>query len=221
MTELGTDERRWLDALRGADEPTAADHARVRALVVGSVATGSAVAASATAGKTFGAFGLVWKIGLAALSLGALAAGAVVLQSRSVAPTALVEPVRTKVAPVPTPLVEPDHAVPEATAPEPAASTPAAHPAKIAAADIEAELALLSQAQRALAAHRPDAALEALAKHGRLFPHGALQVERSGLRAVASCEAGSKSGTQLANRFLAANPGSPLAARVRAACLSR
>jgi len=87
--------------------------------------------------------------------------------------------------------------------------------------DVEAEVPLLTQAQRALERGDPNAALVALARHGRDYPHGALAVERDGLKAIASCEGKRGDGRALAERFVASHPTSPLVARVRAACLSR
>jgi hypothetical protein len=86
--------------------------------------------------------------------------------------------------------------------------------------DVDAELVLLTQAQEALKRGDPSGALQVLARHGREHPHGALAVERDGLRAIASCEAKRGEGRALAERFVARNPSSPLVTRVRAACLS-
>jgi hypothetical protein len=86
--------------------------------------------------------------------------------------------------------------------------------------DIDGELALLTEAQQALKRGDAEAALVALARHGRDYPRGALAVERDGLRAVASCEAKHADGRALAERFVAKSPRSPLVARVRATCLS-
>jgi hypothetical protein len=81
--------------------------------------------------------------------------------------------------------------------------------------DLEAELALIGAAQRALGRNAPAEAVRSLDEHARQFPRGALSSEREGLRAIASCRAGQKA---LASRFLARQPGSPLAARIRSAC---
>ncbi len=93
------------------------------------------------------------------------------------------------------------------------------HPRAVAH-DVEAELALLTQAQRALERGDASGALTVLGRHGREHPRGALAVEREGLRAIASCEAKRSDGPALAQRFVAQNPTSPLVARVKGACLS-
>lgn len=86
--------------------------------------------------------------------------------------------------------------------------------------NVDAELVLLARAQHALKRGDASGALEALARHSREHPRGALAVEREGLRAVASCESKRTDGRALAERFIAANPQSPLVARVRGSCLS-
>lgn len=226
MSELGSEEQAWLEVLRKSDEPTDADRARVRAMVLAGVAgAGAGVAASTTVGKV-GVLGVVWKIGLATLSLGVLVGGGVWLQSRSTPATVVPTAVETQPAAeaaAPLEVAAPAERVPDAPSLAPQASSGVAPPprAKQPADDIEAELALLSRAQRALASHDSSAALQLLGQHRARFPHGSLQVEREGLFAVAACEAQRADGTKLATRFLQTHPGSPLSARVRAACLSR
>jgi len=105
-------------------------------------------------------------------------------------------------------------------APKATARVAAPRPSQPRPADVEAELALLTQAQRALERGDANGALTALGRHGREHPHGALSVEREGLRAIASCEARRAEGRALAHRFVAQNPTSPLVARVNRACLS-
>jgi hypothetical protein len=252
MDELGPDEQRWLDVLRGADEPKAADHARNRAAVLAIVtgvgagsAVGGATGLASAAVRGTGLFAAPWKIGVLAISL-ALAGGggfwalrgagnvtdnpaptvamsenAMVTSAQNGigAPTepskpgesepiavASADPPRTEVAPVPT------------LAPPPRArSSPSAQPDTD---DVEAEMRLLTQAQRALEHGSPGGALQALARHRREFPHASLAVEREGLRAVASCSAKLADGRALAERFVAQYPSSPLVARVRTACFS-
>lgn len=87
--------------------------------------------------------------------------------------------------------------------------------------DIDAQLVLITQAQRALERGEPSAALSALARHEREYPRGSLAPERDGLRAIASCDAKRSNGRTLAERFVAANPSSPLVARIRKSCLSQ
>lgn len=236
MSELGTEDKTWLDVLRTSDEPTSADRDRIRALVLTSVATtGGAVIASSTVGKAASLFGIGWKVVLAAVSVGALVGSGIWVVSGTSLPTVGASAARTKLET--TAAESPSAAAAEATtAPPPdddmdvpggygVQAEPTARPsralAKIPYDDIEAELGLLSRAQRALSAHDSMLALQLLGEHRAKFPRGSLHVEREGLYAVAACEAKRPEGTKLASRFLQNFPASPLGARVRAACLSR
>lgn len=89
---------------------------------------------------------------------------------------------------------------------------------------LSAELLLIDRASRALSASQPGRALELLARHATLYGRGALQAERDGLTAIARCALGERErARELAERFLARNPSSPLSARVRkaASCAAR
>lgn len=266
MDELGPDEQKWLDVLRAADEPRAADRARVRSAVLEGIAgagvasaTAAGVAGIAKAGtvaavtKTASATGLVagtWKIGLAVVSL--VVAGGVTAAvvgrtprtsetARSIASASAAAANATAiVTPPPTSTPEPAFSAPSVTAetaaneateptkPTASAAAPAtatnAAPRTTAQAkpgdDVDAEVLLITQAQRTLERGDPNAALGVLARHGREHPRGAFAVEREGLRAIASCEAKRADGRALAERFVAAHPRSPLVSRVRATCLS-
>lgn len=86
--------------------------------------------------------------------------------------------------------------------------------------NLDAELPLLAEAQRALASGRPSEALVALERHRATFPAGALVVERTGLIAIALCQSGKRGeGVRRATAFLERHGSTPLAARVRKACL--
>lgn len=313
MSELGPNEERWLDALRGADEPTAADKSRVRAAVLASIgvgvgvgvagvgaaaaaastsagaagagaagagtvatvgATAAKATAAATAAKSGGLFGsIAWKIGLAVVSLVAVsgATTAVVRHQRQAATSitqnnALAatrggnEPTNARNAPAapvapgpaasdtasgapdPSGAVNDDPATPAVpAAPEaPAASgSPAVAPPVVAvapkartdhhapstargaasASELEAEVALLNQAQQARAHGDLDGALRALGKHAKEHPRGVLAVERDSLRALVACEAKRPEARALATKFVSQNPSSPLVSRVKKACL--
>jgi hypothetical protein len=207
----------------------------------------SAAAKAATVAQTQGvlkAAGFLaapWKIGVAVVSLVVAGGGATLLANRSPA-ASIGSPgsagsviAASEIASVAAPVIS----APSTTVGSPpvvetgavramppsaarAATRPAPHTtaASHAADDVDAELALLTQAQQALKRGDANGALQALGHHAREHPHGTLTVEREGLRAVASCEAKRADGRALAERFVAANPQSPLVARVRAACLS-
>lgn len=253
MSELGPDERRYLEALRAEEGPTDADRARVRAALLARLAaTGAGVSAAATAakvgsGKALGGTVVTafapWKIGVGLASL-ALAVGVstALLATRHSTTTASAPPTTSSastaigVANVPTtaPLdtreedtldrkTEPPPNVEASAQPVPVTNAsksakPHASAAPPRVDDLDGELTLLTEAQRLLKQGRPDAALQTLARHASAFPRGTLAVEREGLRAVATCEAKRPEGRTLGTRFLANNPSSTLAARVRAAC---
>lgn len=85
--------------------------------------------------------------------------------------------------------------------------------------DLAGELALLAQAQRALARGAGDEALDALDRHARRYPRGRLVEEREAARVLALCAAGrGDEARAAATRFVARHPGSPQAARVSRAC---
>ncbi|MEI9937324.1 MAG: hypothetical protein WDO69_08860 [Pseudomonadota bacterium] len=85
--------------------------------------------------------------------------------------------------------------------------------------DLMAEARALTDAQRALNGGQPALALELLAAQDRRFSGGALGNERIAARVFALCALGRKEAAHAdAAQFLAIADGSPLAARVRAAC---
>ncbi|MCU0673627.1 MAG: hypothetical protein MUE69_12615 [Myxococcota bacterium] len=78
------------------------------------------------------------------------------------------------------------------------------------------ELVLLRRARAALAANDLAEATRALDEHTATFADGALRAEREGTRALVRCA--ERPDPEVARAFASAHPGSPLAARVRAAC---
>ncbi|HTN91693.1 MAG TPA: hypothetical protein VL242_48830, partial [Sorangium sp.] len=84
---------------------------------------------------------------------------------------------------------------------------------------LDAEIALLRDAQQALQAGQFAQALSKLDEHASRFPRGVLSTEREASRAIALCRSGRAApGRAIAAKLLAQSPGSPLATRVRAAC---
>jgi hypothetical protein len=103
--------------------------------------------------------------------------------------------------------------------PEASSSAPRAPGSVERGPDIEAELRLLREAQTALGSGRAERALEILDLHQSTFATGALREERMAARVFALCDLGRVEQARVeAARFLLEAPGSPLAARVRAAC---
>jgi hypothetical protein len=91
---------------------------------------------------------------------------------------------------------------------------------RVAAAEpstLAQETTLLRDADRALRAGDTTAALSLLDEHAARFPRGALAPERSAERLIVFCQVGAADSRAVA-RFLAAYPGSPVAARVKRAC---
>src|SRR5690606_15731092 len=88
-----------------------------------------------------------------------------------------------------------------------------------AAAALAQEVAQVRLVHDALAAGQPRQALALLEDHRRRFPAGALHEEAAALRAVALCGTDREgAGADAAAAFLAAQPGSLSAERVRQAC---
>ncbi len=115
------------------------------------------------------------------------------------------------------PVLLPVQHVPSRTVQEP----PVAPPAPPTRDTLEDETRLLREAAVFLRAHDGASALGRLDEHARRFPHGLLAEERAGERVFSLCEMGRVGEAQrAAAEFLAQNPRSPLAHRVRAACVS-
>jgi RNA polymerase sigma-70 factor (ECF subfamily) len=104
-------------------------------------------------------------------------------------------------------------------------STLAARPISAKAAmsepgpDVAGEIALLNEAQRALASGQADRALQLLDRHARDFPRGSLAEERAAARIIALCALGRVTAARAETAaFVRKSPESPLVDRVRAAC---
>src|SRR5262249_48192912 len=80
------------------------------------------------------------------------------------------------------------------------------------------EKVLVEKAWSALAAGDPDAALARVAEHEREIPDGVLAPERRAIAVIAHCKRGDANAAARARAWLAAQPESPLFARVKAAC---
>jgi hypothetical protein len=95
----------------------------------------------------------------------------------------------------------------------------ASAPSAAGPASLRDEITLLQEAQGALAAGDRARALELFEAHRRRFGDGGLRAERLAGRAIALCGAGpSAEAKRAAAELFAANAGSILEARVRAAC---
>ncbi len=91
--------------------------------------------------------------------------------------------------------------------------------AETAVRSIERETVLLAEAQRALGRNDATAALGVLDVYAREFPGGALSEEASAAGTVSWCSLGRQvEGLRALGNFRTSYPGSPLQARVMAAC---
>lgn len=214
---------------------------RLRARILASAAAASVatVAAQATGASKTGALVVAAGKGSGGLLLsvlacvgGGVAIGLVVigpaLSSHGPAPalqtppiTAATEPSAS--APAPAATLPPDWATQPAGSASPTASSSSrALPSASAEArlpSIDRETSLLAEAQRALGRNDATTALRFLDVYDREFPGGALSEEASAARTVSWCSLGRKNeGLRALGRFRATYPGSPLLARVTAAC---
>lgn len=58
-------------------------------------------------------------------------------------------------------------------------------------------------------------------EHARRWPHGVFELEREGVRAIASCGEHLDDAAVRAQQFLTAHPHAPVAMRVSAACAAQ
>jgi hypothetical protein len=214
------------ELLRSAKRYRVSDKTRQRALAaVGlaagatALATGKAAAEGVAAGTKFLGWALAGVVGVLASVGGylALAPGdkapppSVTNTSVVVAPRGPVEATATP----PTAENAPPAAPTASATATPRAPSPAG--SRVAPpADLEAELAALDAASKAVSGGDAPHALALLDAYGRDFPHGSLVAEAAVLRAEALERAGRHAeAVQLARAFAKRHPKSPLADRMR------
>jgi hypothetical protein len=229
MEPLDRELQNLVAAERREVEPTFAERERVAKSLAGRVGAGfgtalglmSTKAAGAAAASSSVALGL--KVSLALLLVGTAALVGIPRLTHREAPLAPAS------GPVPSAL---SHAAPKALPeaappppPEPSAKTDdtpgpgKGSPAARALPPLAEEARLLKQAQQALRAGQPQAALTALAEHQRRFPRGQLALERSAARVTALCALGrTPQALSEAQAFLQQHPQSGLSQQVRASC---
>jgi hypothetical protein len=243
MDELSPGARALLAAAEMSDDPTTEDAARVRRAVLANVGALGVTAAVVTTSTTQAKAAALWSAGAKLAAALAITAGGVAATWSYVHPRSeavVTNPARAQVAPPPSTPVTPSDTVtqpvvtaPEREADEPptkalrpapraprAAEKPEPPPSKpdAAVASLEAEMKLIRGADSALRAGRASEALALLAQHQAEHPHASLSHEREGLRAIAQCQTGASGSREVAERFLARSPRSPLAPRLRSAC---
>jgi hypothetical protein len=197
------------------------------ALASGAVAAkGASVAAGVSTAKWTTLFGFSKWVGLAMIG-GVLVTGTVVVAQRAEQRTSVavtkkpLAPLRRD-TPRETPATTASSEPPRAAAVEAtdaASASPAGRRAVVRSQpDISPEIAALDEARTALRQGRAQDALAALDRYGAEYgKNGGLRVEAMVLRIDALLRSGNRArATALANAFLARNPKSPYAARVRA-----
>jgi len=236
---LSDEARRIVEDARHAYGPSDQDRARVAASLSLQLTAAAAASGAATGGTAAAAAPATWLAGKAVVGLVVLATvggGAVAYRwsRRDPRPQAASAVHLTPPATLPR-IAEPSAPAPgapatERDAPPPARasrsrSAPVARASAVKAAtsevapNVAGEIALLDDAQRALASGHPDRALQLLDRHAREFPRGSLIEERSAARIIALCALGRVTPARAESAaFVRRFPSSPLVERVRAAC---
>lgn len=216
-----------LDAARDAHEPTAADRARIKSKVAARIGAG-AFATTAAVTATSSTARAAIKAGCAAIVGGAILAGGLWWKSShepaSSPPPPQKAPIVAAPAPTPVPTIDTTPGVPvESLAPVPTIEKRVAPPQPVVQdppqSTLEAELALLRDAKKALDDGNATRSLAILDEHQRKFPSGVLVEERASTRVLALCAAGRTAEARTsAQDFLRQYPRSPSAPRVRGSC---
>jgi hypothetical protein len=236
MNDLDPRARAIVEAARDADDPTPADRSRIRRAVMVQLAVGVAASSAAAGTMTVG-----MKLGLAAVAV-SLAGGAavgVVHWQRPQAEASAPAHRRTSIAPAhgtaPSPVAIPAIAPPPGVAPlsvqsyerkperprKPTESVARERESLTPEDQLDAEVDMLKRAREELRLGKPAQALETLREYDVRFGKGALDEERRAMAAIAACQAhpGPDARAQ-AEAFMLSAPKSPLADRVRVACLT-
>jgi hypothetical protein len=237
MNDLDSRSRAIVEAARDADEPSPADRNRIRRAVMVQLAVGAAASSAAAGTMTVG-----MKLGLAAVAVslvGGAAAGVVHWQQSQGTermPTHTRSSVAAARATALSPAAIPKMEPPPALAPLSAEGherrpdrprKPAASPARERDAftqedQLNAEVDVLKRVREELRLGRPAQAMEALREYDLRFGKGALDEERRAMAAIAACQAYPGPGSRAqAESFMRSSPRSPLADRVRVACITR
>jgi len=215
-----------LDAARDAHDPTAADRARVKSRVAARIGAGAFATTAAVTATSSTARAAV-KAGIAAVVGGTILAGGLWWKSSHEpvpAPPPQKAPVVVLPPPPPTPTIDTTPGVPvESLAPVPTVEKRVATPQPVVQdspqSTLEAELALLRDAKKALDDGNATRSLAILDEHQRKFPSGVLVEERASTRVLALCAAGRTAEARTsAHDFLQQYPRSPSAPRVRGSC---
>ena len=247
MSDLSPEARALLAAASHADDPTPADQDRVaRALAaplgLAALAPAAAQAASVSAASTATVTAL--KVAAVVAALVAVGLGAhgratpgapprtqpasvsaapphpVAAAQPPVAPARVAPVIAPVVAPVIAPVIAP--VVAPVIAPAAAEARGGSHAPRASSVTVDtlqAEIALLGEAHRALNSGDAAGALAHLTAYRERFPHGVLREERDVEHVLVLCRLGRDGEARDAARaFLRSHPRSPLAPRVERAC---
>jgi hypothetical protein len=211
---LSDEGRRIVDEARAAYGPSDADRARVGAWL--SAHAGASAAAAGFLGGKGAVLGLAALVVIGGASVGYWRARTA---TRPRAPAA-VAAAGARPAPAAPTMPQPEQAAPPTSPPVRAnRSRSTAAAAREPGTDVAGEIALLNDAQRALANGQPDRALALLERHARQFPRGSLTEERAAARIIALCDLGRVTAARAETAaFVRQFPSSPLGDRVRATC---
>lgn len=125
------------------------------------------------------------------------------------------ESIPTIAPPLQTPAATPRRATLRPRTVEPAGTEP---PAQSKTTALARERDLVARAWSALADGDHGAALLRAAEHEQAFPDGLLAPERRAIEVIARCKRGDRGAREASAEWIAAQPRSPLANRVRVAC---
>ncbi len=237
MTELSPRARALFEAGRRSLQPADADRERIFSALSTRVG-GPEPDGGKTPGTPAAAGGLSWPaitaITALMFGLGIVGAGGYELlrseahpmpvpasSSAPVASVVSVAPPSPEPPPIPAPVPS------EASAPADTGGTPRpsvrSDSAPTPPSDrLAEEVAILSEAERAIHAEQYQLALQLLDEHRRKFPHGALAQERMAARVQALCGLGRVSDAQAAlARLTRLSPNSPHEDRAREACAAK
>lgn len=247
MRELGPEARALIERVAEHDGPSRADRERIRRALAaslaaasttataGALAAGAAKSASAVLTKSLGASQIAFWVFVGGAVGTAVTVPLVLRQERQTTSMSVPAPPRPSVAkpalrsrakeppassvsdPKPPPAPRPVSPAPRPAAP---LDTAAFAPEEAASGGLRAETRLLERAQQARAQGHPGVALETLGEYAVRFPGGVLKSESLALTVLCLCESNRVAEAQaLAERIVAADPSSPLVARLSRSCV--
>jgi hypothetical protein len=216
---LSEDDPMGRSLLRAWEAEQPSDEARARALALAGVGAGVGLAGASAAKAGVGAIAKWFALGVVAVGVvgGAIAVARHGASPRPTPPRSAASVSVAAPPPPSAPVVVAEAPVAPSAAPVPPPSPPAVKSPRPASSALGEQVLELDRARRALAGGDPDGALKKIDAYESRFPRGALRDEAEVLRVEALLAAGDRvAAGRASDRFLAAHPDSPHAARVRA-----